>query len=299
MRRLTSLVACVALVGAGVASATTAADAKSTPPTAAAASIKTSPYVALGDSYSSGAGILPQVAGAPATCSRSRLNYSEVIARTTRPASYTDVTCSGARTADFFTSQAPGVAPQLDAVSKRTRLVTMTIGGNDEGVFSASFFGCAVVTASTGDVTGNPCEQKYGTTFTDLIKHQTYPNLVKALSEVRANAPRATVVILGYPQILPPQGSLACTKLTGIAVGDVPWLVNQAKVANDVVRRAAAKTGARFVDTYTPSAGHDACSGVGTRWMEPLNGSINAYPVHPNSVGEAAMARETLAAIGR
>jgi len=297
VRRITSLVACAALVGVGVVSVTTAADAKTTPPTAAATSIKTSPYVALGDSYSSGAGINPQVVGAPVTCSRSQLNYSEDIAKVTRPASFTDVTCSGAKTSDFFTSQAAGVAPQLDAVHKDTRLVTMTIGGNDENVFVDSFFGCAVVDA--GDPTGNPCEQKYGTTFTDLIKNQTYPNLVKALSAVRAKAPRATVVILGYPQILPAEGSLSCYALTGISIGDVPWLVHQAKVANDVVRRAAAKTGARYVDTYTPSAGHDACSGAGTRWMEPLVGPVNAYPVHPNAVGEAAMARETLAAIGR
>ncbi len=297
MRRITSLVACAALVGGGAVSVTTAAEAKTTPPTAAASSIKTSPYVALGDSYSSGAGINPQVVGAPATCSRSQLNFAEDIATVTRPASFTDVTCSGAKTSDFFTSQAAGVAPQLDAVKKDTRLVTMTIGGNDEDVFVDSFFGCATLGAT--DPTGNPCEEKYGTTFTDLIENQTYPNLVRALSAVRAKAPRATVVILGYPQILPAEGSLSCYAVTGIAVGDVPWLVDQAKVANAVVRRAAAETGARYVDTYTPSAGHDACSGVGTRWMEPLVGPVNAYPVHPNAVGEAAMARETLAAIGR
>lgn len=295
MRRITSLVACAVLVGAGAVSVTTTADAKTTPPTAAAASIKTSPYVALGDSYSSGAGINPQDAGAPATCSRSQLNYAKEIAKVTSPASFTDVTCSGAKTSDFFTSQDDGVAPQLDAVNKKTRLVTMTIGGNDEDVFTDSFFGCAFV----GDPTSNPCRQKYGTTFTDRIKNQTYPNLVKALSAVRAKAPRATVVILGYPQILPAKGSLSCYALTGISIKDVPWLVKQAKVANRVVRRAAAKTGARYVDTYTPSAGRDACSGVGTRWMEPLVGPVNAFPVHPNAAGEAAMARATLTAIGR
>ncbi|CAN5655275.1 SGNH/GDSL hydrolase family protein [soil metagenome] len=297
MRRMTSLIACAALVAVVAVNVTTAADAKTTPPTAAASSIKTSPYVALGDSYSSGAGINPQVVGAPATCSRSQLNYSEYIDEITGPASFTDVTCSGAKTSDFFASQADGVTPQLDAVNKDTRLVTMTIGGNDENVFVDSFFGCAVI--DVGHPTGHPCEQKYGTTFTDLIQNQTYPNLVKALSAVRAKAPRATVVILGYPQILPAEGSLSCYALMGISIGDVPWLVNQAKVANDVVRRAAAKTGARYVDTYTPSAGHDACSGADTRWMEPLLGPVNAYPVHPNAAGEAAMARETLAAIGR
>lgn len=273
------------------------ADAKSTPATAAAPSIKTSPYVALGDSYSSGAGVNPQVVGAPASCSRSQLNFAEDIATVTRPKSFTDVTCSGAKTTDFFTSQASGVPPQLDAVNKHTRLVTMTISGNDEDVFVNSFFGYATVDA--GQPEGNPCEQKYGSTFTDLIENQTYPHLVKALAAVRARAPRATVVILGYPQILPPTGSPECYALMGISSGDVPWLVAQEKVANAVVRRAAAATGARYVDTFGPSAGHDACSGTDTRWMEPLVGPVNAFPVHPNAKGEAAMAREALAAIGR
>ncbi len=117
------------------------------------------------------------------------------------------------------------------------------------------------------------------------------------MSAVSAKAPRASIVILGYRQILPPTGSPECCAITGVSEGDVPWLVNQQEVANDVVRRAAAATGARYVDTSTPSAGRGACAGA-DRWMEPLVGPVNAFPVHPNATGEAAMARETLAAIG-
>jgi len=255
------------------------------------------PYVALGDSYSSGAGIYPQVIGAPQTCSRSQLNYSEDIAASTHPAAFTDVTCSGAKTSNFFTSQAPGVAPQLDAVGKDTRLVTMTISGNDENVFVDSFFGCLTVDA--GQIYGNPCQQKYGSTFTDRITTQTYPHLVEALSAVRAKAPNATIVILGYPQILPAVADPLCYPAMPYSMGDVPWLVNQQQVANDAVRRAAAATGARYVDTYTPSEGHDACALATVRWMEPVVAPINAFPVHPNATGEAAMAHATLAAIGR
>lgn len=297
MRRVTTLVACAALTGAGLLSVAAPAVAKTTPPTASAASIKTSPYVALGDSYSSAAGVDPQVAGAPPACSRSQLNYAHDLVAATQPVVFTDVTCSGAKTGDFFTSQTAGAPPQLDAVNKDTRLVTMTISGNDENVFVDSFFGCAAVDA--GQVYGNPCQQMYGTTFTDRIATQTYPHLVKALSAVRAKAPHATIVILGYPQILPPVGDPLCYPAMPYSMGDVPWLVNQQKVGNDAVRRAAEATGARYVDTFTPSAGHDACAPIGTRWMEPLAAPVNAYPVHPNALGEAAMARETLTAIGR
>ena len=295
MRRLTSLVACVALAGAGVITLATSADAKTAP--SGAGVVKTSPYVALGDSYSSGAGVLPLVPGSPPACSRSTRNFAEDIAAQTHPAVFTDATCSGATTADFYSSQSAGVPPQLDAVTSATRLVTMTIGGNDEGVFVNSFIGCAK--EDVGHVYGNPCQQKYGTTFTDLITTQTYPHLLRALSAVRAKAPKATITILGYPQILPPVGDPTCFPFMPISMGDVPWLVNEQKVLNDAVRRAAAATGARYVDTFTPSAGHDACAGPLKRWLEPAVGFVNALPVHPNAVGEAALAHEALTALGR
>lgn len=143
MRRTASLLVCAALLGAAVAAGTAPASAGATPPNANGASIKTSPYVALGDSYSSAAGVAPFDPTAPPACSRSLLNYPHDIAARTQPASFTDVTCSGADTTDFSSSQTAGAPPQLDAVTKDTRLVTMTIGGNDEGVFVNSFFGCA------------------------------------------------------------------------------------------------------------------------------------------------------------
>ncbi len=90
------------------------------------------------------------------------------------------------------------------------------------------------------------------------------------------------------------QDSFAITEPT-----DIPSTRGWRAVLNDAVRRTAAATGARYVDTYTPSAGHDACTPVGTRWLEPLVAPINAYPVHPNATGEAVMDQDTLVAIGR
>lgn len=296
MRRTTSVVTTTLLAAALGFGAAVPASAKVSPPTANPHSIKTSSYVALGDSYASAAGVAPLVATAPPTCSRSTLNFAHDIAARTQPSSFTDVTCSGAKTADFFASQAPGVAPQLDAVTTKTRFVTMTIGGNDENVFTGSFFGCATI--SSTDVLGNPCQRKYGTTFTDAIVNQTYPNLVAALTAVRRKAPAATVAILGYPRILPDTGRLSCYPSMPISMGDVPWLNHEQEVLNAVIAKAAAKTGARFVDMTASSAGHDACAPVGTRWIEPAIGPVNAFPVHPNATGEAAMAEQTFLQLG-
>jgi lysophospholipase L1-like esterase len=296
MRRIVSVLAAAALAATTVVSVAGPATAKVTPPTANHHAIKISPYVALGDSYASAAGVAPFVVGSPPTCSRSTLNFAHDIAAQTRPYSFTDVSCSGADTSDFFTSQAPGVAPQLDAVNKHTRLVTMTIGGNDEGVFVNSFFGCASVSAT--DILGNPCQRQYGTYFTDLIRTQTYPHLVSALRAVRKKAPAATVVILGYPTILPPTGSLACYPSMPIAMGDVPYLHHEQEVLNAVVAKAARKTGARYIDMTAASVGHDVCQPAAQRWIEPAVGPVNAAPIHPNATGEAAMAAQTLLQLG-
>jgi lysophospholipase L1-like esterase len=301
MRRTVRAIA-VGVAAAAVAvlsvAAAVPADAKASPPKANGHSIKTSPYVALGDSYSSAAGVNPLVPTAPPTCSRSLENYAHDIAARTQAASFTDVTCSGATTSDFFSAQAPGVAPQLDALNKDTRLVTMTIGGNDEDVFADSFFGCVSVSLASGSIFGNPCQQTFGDTFDRQILTQTFPNLIHALTAVRAAAPRATVVILGYPTILPAVGSPACYPVMPISMGDVPYLHQEEALLNGVVRAAALITGARFIDMAPASQGHDACQPVGQRWIEPAVGPINADPVHPNATGEAAMAQQTLAQLG-
>jgi hypothetical protein len=222
---------------------------------------------------------------APLTCSRSLLNYSHDIAAVMRPKSFTDATCSGARTSDFFSPQATDVPPQLDAVTRDTRLVTMTIGGNDEGVFSAMLQDCttasAVSLATTHSIEGNPCEQQFGSLFVDEITGQTYANLVSALTAVRRKAPHARVVILGYPRILPDTGVPACYPAMPFSMGDVPYLSHVEAVLNRVVRQAAAQTGARFVDMAPSSAGHDACRGAQQRWVEPFVAPVNAFPGAP------------------
>jgi len=295
MRRTIRTAAGVLAAAVGIA---LAVPAQATAAPASANRISTSPYVAMGDSYSSAAGVNPLDPTAPPTCSRSLLNYAHDIAQATTPSSFTDVTCSGAKTSDFFSSQATGVPPQLDAVTRNTRFVTMTIGGNDENVFVDSFFGCVQVSASSGDIMGNPCQQKYGDTFVNLIRTQTYRHLITALTAVRRKAPAATVVILGYPQILPERGQLACYPSMPISLGDVHWLHEEQEVLNNVVYRAAQRTGVRFINMGPSSRGHDACQPATQRWIEPATNPINAFPVHPNATGEAAMARQTLLQLG-
>jgi lysophospholipase L1-like esterase len=247
-------------------------------------------YVALGDSYSAASGVLPPDPAAPPECLRSILNYPHVIAGSTG-AALTDVTCGAADTNDYFESQYSGVPPQLDAVRSDTQLVTMTIGGNDSNVFIETILSCGSLgVLSLGQ--GSPCKDRYGSSFEDTIRNTTYPSLVRALQAVRAKAPEARVAILGYPWIMP--ASVGCFDKMPIAGGDVPYVHGIQATLNDAVRRAAAATGATYVNLNTVSTGHDACQPIGVRWVEPVLQGTNAVIVHPNALGEREMAVRTI-----
>ena len=117
-------------------------------------------YVALGDSYSAATGVLPTVATSPPQCLRSERNYPHLIADAVG-ARLTDVSCGAADTGDFTESQSSGVEPQLDAVRRDTELVTMTIGGNDSGVFIDSMLACTRAGLTTAG-RGSPCRDEIG-----------------------------------------------------------------------------------------------------------------------------------------
>jgi GDSL-like lipase/acylhydrolase family protein len=246
-------------------------------------------YVALGDSYSAASGVLPPDPSSP-LCARSTANYPHVIAARTG-ARLTDVTCGAAETKDFFSSQYPGVPAQLDAVQPDSQLITMTIGGNDNGVFIGAIAKCGLAGLSTLGQ-GSPCKDQYGDSFVHDIRHSTYPALVQALDGTRLLAPRARVAILGYPWILPK--TQGCFDKMPVAKGDVPYLRHVQATLNDAVRRAAALVGATYVDLSKVSEGHDACQAVGTRWIEPVLQGTNPVVVHPNALGERHLAARTM-----
>ncbi len=251
-------------------------------------------YVALGDSYSAASGVLPLTPGFPPQCLQSTRNYPHVIAKAIG-ARLTDVSCGAAETKDFKQAQHDDVPPQLDALGRRTRLVTMTIGGNDSGVFINSILQCGAAGLASGG-RGSPCQDQYGDSFVTTLRQKTFPSLVKALRSVKRAAPRARVAILGYPWIMPKSGG--CYPTMPVARGDVPYLRDLQRVLNNAVKRAARRTGTTYVNLNRASNGHDACAPFGTRWVEPVLAGTNPVIVHPNALGERAMAHRTMKVLG-
>lgn len=248
-------------------------------------------YVALGDSYTSSPLTGPP-AGLPLGCLRSQNNYPHLVAGSTE-AQLDDVSCSGATTEDFASPQAVrggSNPPQYDALAPDTELVTVGIGGNDIG-FGGIVTGCVSPTPF-----GTPCRDENEGTLEPRID-ALEATLVDVLSEVRSRSPKARVLIVGYPQILPTTGP-GCYPVVPYTAGDVEYLRGILERLNGVVRSAADSGGAEYVDTAAATVGHDVCTPPGEKWIEGLIPTEPAAPVHPNAKGAAALSRAVLATLG-
>ncbi|MFY1670559.1 SGNH/GDSL hydrolase family protein [Plantactinospora sp. WMMB334] len=264
-----------------------------TPP--ASAAVPTGRYVALGDSYTAGPLIPSQV---DLNCLRSNRNYPSLVAGSANSSSFADVSCSGATTTDILHSGSGQlgitVPPQLNAVTSGTALVTVQIGGNDIG-FSGIMTTCAEDSLSSP--LGSPCKNRYTAGGSDQLRARidaTAPKVTAVLQAVRAAAPNARVVVLGYPAILPDTGN-GCWPVVPIAYQDVPYLRGVQKSLNAMLAGVATANNASYADVYTPSIGRDACKSRSTRWVEGLVPQNAAAPFHPNAAGEQGMANALLA----
>jgi lysophospholipase L1-like esterase len=242
-------------------------------------------YVALGDSMASGP-LIPDITG-PIGCGRSTNNYPHKLAETL-DIELRDVTCSGARTAHMAESQRTSVGgvdtgtvpPQFDALTTNTTLVTVTIGGNDVGLVGVAE-DCINL-----DPRATPCEEEFAAPVAQRTA-ELAGRMAAVLDGIRQRAPQARVVVVGYGLYIKPGG---CWPVQPVLSTDADFLQGAVNSMNDVLRQQSAGHGATYVDTVTPSAGHDTCQSASARWIEgyvPLN---PAAPLHPNARGEAAYA---------
>jgi hypothetical protein len=260
-------------------------------------------YAALGDSYTSGPFIPLQLE--PYGCLRSDHNYPHLVAAAVG-AQLTEVSCAGATTAHMTNPQGvwpgPDNPPQLGALSATTHIVTLGIGGNDIH-FSTVSKNCASLIPS-----GHPCQDLYAAhgTTPDTIDGwiaAAAPKIAAVLTQIHAASPSARVYLVGYPAIFPeqslvPGGPEGCWPSLPLAPDDVPYLRAKQKALNAMLAaQVSAATSSRFVDTYTPSIGHDACEPPVVRWVEPAVPASPAAPVHPNLFGMQGMAAAVQAAI--
>ena len=251
-------------------------------------------YVAIGDSYTAAPYVyLTDVADG---CLRSNGNYPSLLAEQIG-ARLDDVSCSGADTEDLTspqqTFQGASRPAQLSAVTADTRLVTVGLGGNDSGLFASLSRGCPIKgpggqvfrvrPTRTEASCGRVSEAAADRTVAGIGR-----NLVRAIGAVRAKAPDATVVLVGYPRIA--STTTTCPKLLPATLANARRVDAVTRKLRDAMRSAARSTKATFVDMYALSRGHDVCAGRAA-WINGVSTDVRrAAPLHPFAKEQRAVA---------
>jgi lysophospholipase L1-like esterase len=238
-------------------------------------------YVAMGDSFSAGP-FIGTMRTDPEGCARSKDNYPAFLADWLDVASYTDVTCSAATTADLYAPMTlfngGTTTPQIDAVSGDTDLVTIGIGGNDFGIYD-SLIKCQ----RPGPDVVCAVEQLR----TDARK--VAGRIEQAVRRITKVAPEAQVYVVGYPDILPTEGTCNAVGVSADVLGPVTEV---AGLLNASLREGATDAGASYVDMEAVSEGHDVCA-KGRAWVNgPRFRAGIAAPFHPKINGMRAVATE-------
>ncbi|MFJ8537239.1 SGNH/GDSL hydrolase family protein [Streptomyces sp. NPDC093591] len=243
-------------------------------------------YVAMGSSFAAGPSIPPvQSSNGAEACARSDNNYASLVARDIG-ANLTDVTCSGATTANILTTNQGSHPPQINAVTSGTDLVTVTIGGND-----VNYLG-SMVTYSCQNSGGTNCGTVDRAAI-DTALGAMSGRIANVVNAVHARAPQARVLLVSYSTLLPDTGG--CT--------GVPLTADQRTFERTVAQRlaqatitAANDTGATLVRLATASHGHDACAA--DPWVEKYKPASGRTSYHPNEAGMRAAASLVKSALG-
>ena len=221
------------------------------------------PYTALGDSYSSGVGTRNYYADS-GSCYRGPNAYPvRVAAQLGAPLTF--AACSGAKVAD--------VLNQLGSLNASTAFVTVSVGGNDAG-FADVITRCALPWpwTCTNEITG-----------ANTYIRNTLPGSLDSLySQIRAKAPNARVVVVGYPRLF---NGEECNAGARISPGEQSSLNATADLLATTIGGRAAAHGFGFVDVRSTFTGHAVCDDA--EWLNGLsNPVLESY--HPNTTGQNA-----------
>lgn len=245
----------------GAAVAVAAAAAATTFGLAGVASGASLNYTALGDSYAAGLG-----AGGTtldASCARNSNAYPELYAKA-NSATLDFQACSGATTATVLSGQ-------LGNLSSSTNLVSITVGGNDTG-FSDVMTTC---------VTGSEADCRAAVSKGEDAARNVLPGALGNLySAIKSKAPKAHVVVLGYPHIY----RLGNSCLFAPSDTSRGYVNEGADVLAGVIKTAAAKAGFTYVDVRDSFSGHEVCSG--SDWLHGVELGDLSTSFHPNATGQ-------------
>lgn len=240
-------------------------------------------YVALGSSFAAGAGLGSLQSGSPIACARGTGGYPQALARL-RHLSIIDMTCGGAVTDHLLKGGQFFQGPQIRALTPQTRLVTITVGGND-----VAYAGDLSMLAArhTDTLFGRGVRLFWGGPRS--TEARDFPGLERRLlallAAIHARAPAARIVIATYPAIMPATGTCPQIALTAAEAAQMREVGDRLAATT---RAAAARGDALVVDMNGLGREHDACSAA--PWTRGW-GDGGIAPFHPTALGAEATAR--------
>ena len=248
-------------------------------------------YVALGSSFAAGAGLGELQDGSPVLCARSVGGYPQELASQLKR-SIVDMSCGGAVTKNLLNGRQYFQGPQVRVISKETRLVTITVGGNDVGYVGDLSM---LAARNTGTLFGRLVRQFWGgpKTMEQRGFDKFRDELGELIADIRKRAPGSQIVIATYPTILPKSGT--CPRLS-LNIAEANSMREVGARLALVTRETAERGGAIVADMQSLGTKHNACS------AEPwVNGWTNGgiAPFHPTSLGAKATADAIAKAISK
>jgi lysophospholipase L1-like esterase len=247
-------------------------------PTAAAVPTGTLQYVALGDSYAAGVGVPPY---RDTICFQSiNSGYPALLDPKGRIDLLDNATCAGAKTSDVASYVADPMRSELNG---DTRLVTLTVGGNDLG-FAGLARTCTTpemqlqCLAAIKDAVAVDRLLDLGGHLTDLY------------NDVAEAAPNALIVVTGYPYLLESDPNNPISTAFNAATAALNTTIKDAVNAthNDNIV---------YVDVTKPFEGHGIGSSDDPFINAPTPGEFHVEDFHPNAAGYRAYAKAISAAI--
>ncbi|MGI8416973.1 MAG: SGNH/GDSL hydrolase family protein [Nakamurella sp.] len=240
--------------------------------------------MAIGSSFAAGPGITPHATGRPAKARQSRRNYPHLVARRCGLDLH-DVTSSGATVETVLHTSQFGQPPQITAVTARTDLVTVNLGGNDIGYLPSLITACLPNWILKVPVLGHRLRKATAAARASDRLTRTMNTVGQVFRAVQDQAPDARIICVDYLTVLPAAYG-----------GDLPFdepthraLTGLANDLNTALAHACSAHGVELVAASTHSLDHHAWSDEPwtTGWTGARPGADPAF--HPNADGITAV----------
>jgi lysophospholipase L1-like esterase len=207
------------------------------------------------------------------SCGRSNRNYPNLIAKR-YGLKLVDVTCGAATIPNVLNTPQGTAPPQLNSVTSNTKLVTISVGGNDI-IYNGTAVAC-------GDPT-NICTAPAGLA---ALVASTRTALETLIDRVKAAAPDATIVFVTYPREVPADKNCPALSYTD---GEAAIVRSLGEKLEALFVEVVKPRGVVFVDPYVATGDHTGCAPAPQRWTA---GHVpdDGFAYHPTALGHTVMA---------